>query len=81
MGEGSRVEVKNNYYLFMDGSSSSKEVEKRLRDVGIDFIRVQERGGVLPRLTGPEGSVSRNDQHPKLFHYTFSGAGVRYNIA
>jgi len=55
MGEGSRVEVKNNYYLFMDGSSSSKEVEKRLRDVGIDFIRVQERGGVLPRLTGPEG--------------------------
>ena len=55
MGEGSKVGVKNNYYLFMDGSSSSKEVEKRLRDVGIDFIRVRERGGVLPRLTGPEG--------------------------
>ena len=55
MGEGSKVGVKNNYYLFMDGSSSSKEVEKRLRAVGIPFIRVQERGGVLPRLTGPEG--------------------------
>ena len=55
MREGSKVRVKNNYYLFMDGSSSSKEVEKRLRDLGIAFIRVQERGGVLPRLTGPEG--------------------------
>ena len=55
MRERSKVQVNNNYYLFMDGSSSSKEVEKRLRDVGISFIRVQERGGVLPRLTGPEG--------------------------
>ena len=49
------MSVKNNYYWFMDGSTSSKEVEKRLQDIGIDFIRVQERGGVLPRLTGPEG--------------------------
>lgn len=55
MREGGKVRVKNNYYLFMDGSTSSKEVEKRLRDIGIDFIRVQERGGVLPRLSGPEG--------------------------
>lgn len=47
--------MKGNYYLFMDESQESKEVEKRLQNFGITFIRVQERGGVLPRLTGPEG--------------------------
>ena len=44
-----------NYYLFLDESQSCKEVERRLRNVGIPFITVRERGGVLPRLTGPEG--------------------------
>ena len=47
--------MKDNYYLFIDESLASREVEKRLRDVGLTFIRVQERGGLLPRLTGPEG--------------------------
>lgn len=47
--------MKYNYYLFTDESSSSKAVEKQLRDIGISFIRVQDRGGILPRLTGPEG--------------------------
>jgi len=47
--------VKKSYYLYLDESLESKEVEKRLRSLGIPFIRVPERGGVLPKLTGPEG--------------------------
>ena len=47
--------MKDNYYLFMDESLESKEVAKRLQMLGISFVRVPERGGVLPRLTGPEG--------------------------
>lgn len=47
--------MQSNYYLFIDESKSCEEVEKRLRNVGLSFIRVQECGGILPRLSGPEG--------------------------
>jgi hypothetical protein len=47
--------MKQNYYLHLDESIESKEVEKRLRSLGIALIRVPDRGGVLPKLIGPEG--------------------------
>ena len=53
--------MQDNYYLFMDESLESKEVEKRLRTLGITFVRVPERGGVLPKLTGPEGVFQGTD--------------------
>jgi len=44
-----------NYYLYVDRSKESEQVEERLRGLGVTFVRVRESGGVLPRLAGPEG--------------------------
>jgi hypothetical protein len=64
--------VQANYYLFMDESRESKEVERRLRNLGITFIRVPERGGILPRLTGPEG-VFQGTANILTYFKTLSG--------
>ena len=68
------------YILFVDNSSSSKDVERELEVRGINFLRIEEDGlgRVLPTISGPKGIFEGTANiHTYFLRYFKTGHSIK----